>query len=116
MREIPVFLEDPRIGSGIVRPSTAPPAGWESDRVDETGAAAAEGGVAKQEDKDADKNKPQLINVTGDETVAKLTLAARWAEMYDAREGDSLNAVLARFRRAYGYVDDVLKGIAPAEE
>lgn len=49
----------------------------------------------------------------GDENVAKLQLAARWAELYADGSGDSLEAALVRFRRAYNYLDSVTKLIEP---
>ena len=54
------------------------------------------------------------IGVGGsDEIVAKLQLAARWAEQYAPDNGDSLDAALIRFRRAYNYLDSVTKLIDP---
>ena len=49
----------------------------------------------------------------GDEIVAKLQLSARWAEQYAPASGDTLDAALARFRRAYRYLDSVTKLIEP---
>jgi hypothetical protein len=49
----------------------------------------------------------------GDEIVAKLQLTARWAEQYAPESGDSLDAALIRFRRAYNYVDAVTRLIEP---
>lgn len=49
----------------------------------------------------------------GDENVAKLQLAARWSEHYAPDEGDTLEAALQRFRRAYNYVDSVTKLVDP---
>lgn len=55
----------------------------------------------------------ELIGVQGgDETVAKLQLAARWAERFSAPT-DDLTTMLARFRRAYDYLDAVTHGIEP---
>lgn len=65
----------------------------------------------------AEEQRPERVAVTSsDEGVAKLQLAARWAEAYAPGDGDSLEMVLARFRRAYEYLDAVLHGIEPAEE
>jgi hypothetical protein len=52
----------------------------------------------------------------GDEIVAKLQLAARWAEQYAPNSGDSLDAALIRFRRAYNYLDSVTKLIDPQSD
>jgi hypothetical protein len=49
----------------------------------------------------------------GDEIVAKLQLAARWAELYAPDAGDTMDEALTRFRRAYNYVDSVTKLIEP---
>ena len=50
---------------------------------------------------------------SGDENVAKIQLAARWAEQFAPDDGDSLDAALARFRRAYTYIDSVSKLVDP---
>ena len=50
---------------------------------------------------------------SGDENVAKIQLAARWAEEFAPADGDSLDATLARFRRAYTYIDSVSKLVDP---
>ena len=50
---------------------------------------------------------------SGDENVAKIQLAARWAEQFAPVGGDSLDAALARFRRAYTYIDSVSKLVDP---
>jgi hypothetical protein len=49
----------------------------------------------------------------GDENVAKLQLAARWAEQFTPEGDDSLEGILARFKRAYHYVDSVTKLVEP---
>jgi hypothetical protein len=57
----------------------------------------------------------ELIGVqAGDEAVAKLQLAARWAERYSGG-AEGINDVLRRFRTAYAYVDAVTNGIEPEE-
>ena len=57
----------------------------------------------------------QRIGVgSGDENVAKIQLAARWAEQY-APDRDSLEAALQRFYRAYSYIDSVTHNVAPDE-
>ena len=50
---------------------------------------------------------------SGDENVAKIQLAARWAEQFAPEAGDSLDGALQRFRRAYTYIDSVSKLVDP---
>jgi hypothetical protein len=52
---------------------------------------------------------------SGDENVAKVQLAARWAEEYAPATGDSLEEALRRFKRVYNYVDSVTKLVDPDE-
>jgi hypothetical protein len=52
---------------------------------------------------------------SGDENVAKIQLAARWAELYAPANGDSLDEALRRFKRAYNFVDSVSKLVEPEE-
>lgn len=52
---------------------------------------------------------------SGDENVAKIQLAARWAETYAPATGDTLEDALRRFRRVYGFVDSVTKLVDPDE-
>ncbi len=52
---------------------------------------------------------------SGDEQVAKIQLAARWAEEHALDGRDSLEAVLQRFYRAYSYIDSVTHNVAPDE-
>ena len=60
--------------------------------------------------------RPELIGLGGsDESVVTLQLAARWAEKYGPEQGDSLEEVLRRFRRAYNYVNSVIKLVEPEE-
>jgi hypothetical protein len=55
----------------------------------------------------------ELIGVqAGDEAVAKLQLAARWAERYSGA-GEDMRDVLKRFRVAFAYVDAVTNGVEP---
>jgi hypothetical protein len=71
-----------------------------------------QGGQEGQKD-----SQPQLIAVaSGDESVAKLQLAARWAERYAPRNADSMSAALRRFRQAYDYLDAVTHGIEPPSD
>lgn len=77
------------------------------------------GVVARADDSDDDGRGAgpdrQRIGVGGgDENVAKIQLAARWAEQY-VEADDSLEAALARFKRAYMYIDSVTKLVDPAE-
>jgi len=50
----------------------------------------------------------------GDENVAKIQLAARWAEQFGQTD-DNLDAALRRFSRAYTYIDSVTKLVDPSE-
>ena len=50
---------------------------------------------------------------SGDESVARIQLAARWAEAYAPASGDSLENVLKRFHRAYAYIDSVTHSVDP---
>lgn len=50
----------------------------------------------------------------GDESVAMMQLAARWAERYSS-SGDDVATVLARFRFVYSYVDAITHGVEPDE-
>jgi hypothetical protein len=55
----------------------------------------------------------ELIGVqAGDEAVAKLQLAARWAERYSGSAED-IRDVLKRFRMAHNYIDAVTNGVEP---
>jgi hypothetical protein len=57
----------------------------------------------------------ELIGVqAGDEAVAKLQLAARWAERYSGVAED-IGDVLKRFHMAYDYVNAVTNGVDPEE-
>jgi hypothetical protein len=79
------------------------------------------GESSEQAEADADRGDPvetppanERIGVGGgDEIVAKLQLSARWAEQYGPNSGDTMDEVLARFRRAYRYIDSVTKLIEP---
>ena len=50
---------------------------------------------------------------SGDENLARIQLAARWAESYSPAQGDSLEEALRRFRRAYAFIDSVTHGVEP---
>ena len=78
-----------------------PSARAETDPVEETGRASA---------------RNDLVGVGGgDENVAKIQLATRWAEQYAPESGDTLEEALRRFKRAYHYVDSVTKLVEPDE-
>ena len=78
-----------------------PEARVETDAVEETGRASA---------------MNDRIGVgSGDENVAKIQLASRWAEEYAPETGDTLEDALRRFRRVYHYVDSVTKLVEPDE-
>ena len=58
--------------------------------------------------------RPELIGLGGnDESVVALQLAARWAEKFGPEKDDSLEDALRRFRRAYNYVNSVVKLVDP---
>jgi hypothetical protein len=60
--------------------------------------------------------RSELIGLGGsDESVVSLQLAARWAEKYGPENEDSLEDALRRFRRAYNYVNSVIKLVEPEE-
>ncbi len=78
------------------------------------GAATGPGATAGAETPGAVDARMAKISVgSGDENVAKIQLAARWAEEFAPADGDSLDATLARFRRAYTYIDSVSKLVDP---
>ena len=63
-----------------------------------------------------EKEEPRhdRIGVGGaDDSVARVQLAARWAEAYAPPAGDSLSHALRRFRTAYEYLDAVTHGVEP---
>jgi hypothetical protein len=65
--------------------------------------------------RDRDQDRGQHIGVGGgDDSVSRIQLAARWAEAYPG-QGDSLSAILKRFRVAYDYLDAVIHGVEPPE-
>ena len=72
-----------------------------SEPVEQTGQASA---------------RSEQIGVgSGDENVAKIQLATRWAEQYAPATGDTLEEALRRFKRVYNYVDSVTKLVEPDE-
>lgn len=59
--------------------------------------------------------RSEVISVgAGDDNVVRIQLAARWAERFAPRDGDSLHAALQRFKHAYDYLDAVTHGMEPA--
>ena len=52
---------------------------------------------------------------SGDENVARIQLAARWAEAYAPPSGDSLEAALRRFNRAFNYIDAATHNVDPPD-
>jgi hypothetical protein len=85
------------------RSEIVPPAGAlaDGDPVEETGRASA---------------MNDMVGVgSGDENVAKIQLATRWAEQYAPESGDTLDEALRRFKRVYNYVDSVTKLVEPDE-
>jgi hypothetical protein len=64
----------------------------------------------------ADGARVERIDIrNGNEDVAKIQLAARWAERFAPSQGDSPEAELRRFVRAYDYIDSVTHGVRPEE-
>ena len=62
----------------------------------------------------APKPSSERISVgSGDESVAKIQLAARWTEAYAPPDGDSLEGALRRFYQAYSYIDSVTHNVTP---
>jgi hypothetical protein len=60
--------------------------------------------------------RTELIGLgSGDENVVALQLAARWAEKYGPEQDDSLDEALRRLRRAYNYINAVIKLVDPEE-
>lgn len=82
--------------------------------------STAEGGAPRGESAprngdDRDRRGEQRIGVGGgDDSVSRIQLAARWAEVYGGN-GDSLVSVLKRFRTAYEYLDAVIHGVDPPD-
>ncbi len=66
----------------------------------------------------AEEDRPGGDRITvgsGDENVAKIQLAARWAEAFAPPDDDSLEDVLRRFYRSYAYIDAVTHNVTPEE-
>lgn len=79
------------------------------------GETPRDGQAPREARDDRDRPATQRINVgASDDTVAKIQLAARWAESYTPTD-DSLGAILKRFRGAFEYLDAVIHGVEPPE-
>lgn len=87
--------------------------------TDERGSELAPGAGARAESQPVDEailasvRSDKIAVGSGDENVAKIQLAARWAESYAPATGDSLEEALRRFKRVYTYVDSVTKLVDP---
>ena len=82
----------------------------------ESGTMPAQAAADQDEDRDERSRSSDRVGIGGgDEDVAKLQLATRWAELYAPDAGDTLELALGRFRRAYGYIDEVTKFTDPGE-
>lgn len=79
------------------------------------GEAPRDGQAPREARDDRERGAPQRIGVgANDDTVAKIQLAARWAESYTPSD-DSLAGILKRFRGAFEYLDAVIHGVEPSE-
>jgi hypothetical protein len=79
------------------------------------GPAAPRDAEADRPDREDRSRRGERIGVGGgDDSVIRIQLAARWAESYGPN-GDSLGAVLKRFRATYEYLDSVTHGVEPPE-
>ena len=90
--------------------------------IEDTGEGNTAPGEPQQDaGKDAEDEKGRgrsgdRIGVSGmDESIVRLQLAARWAEQFAPEDGDSMPAMLRRFRAAYDYLDSVMHGVEPQE-
>jgi hypothetical protein len=73
------------------------------------------GGGGERDDR-RDQRDAQRIGIGGgDDSIARIQLAARWSEAFAPENGDSLPRMLRRFRTAYDYLDAVIHGVEPAE-
>src|SRR5437899_2229400 len=63
---------------------------------------------------DGDRRGERIGIGANDDSIARIQLAARWAEAYSPRL-DSLGSVLKRFRAAYEYLDSVTHGVEPPD-
>ena len=82
----------------------------ESDGEGAPSPATSEGAPSRG----SSEGRGDKINVgAGDDTVARMQLAARWSEAFAPLTNDTLNAALLRFRVAYDYLDAVSHGVEP---
>ncbi|MBI4493228.1 MAG: hypothetical protein HY690_10605 [Chloroflexi bacterium] len=73
--------------------------------------------MSTEQERERERPEGQRIAVSAsDESVAKLQLAARWAELYAPQESDALPAMLKRFRHVYEFLDAITHGIEPPGE
>jgi hypothetical protein len=80
-----------------------------------SGVRRSEGATAPIEDIGKPGERSDRVGVgSGDENVAKIQLATRWAEQF-APSDDSLDAALKRFKQAYTYIDSVTKLVDPEQ-
>jgi len=69
-----------------------------------------------QDERRDQRGDAQRIGIGGgDDSIARIQLAARWSEAFAPENGDSLPSMLKRFRTAYDYLDAVIHGVEPAE-
>jgi hypothetical protein len=66
-------------------------------------------------DQQSERRVERIAVQASDEGVANLQLAARWAEQFAPEHGDTLEAMLGRFRRAFVFLDAVSHGVKPEE-
>jgi hypothetical protein len=72
------------------------------------------GGADRQNGRE--REAPQKIGVgSNDDSIARIQLAARWAEAYPPVDDDSLASVLRRFRTAFEYLDAITHGVEPPD-
>jgi hypothetical protein len=79
------------------------------------GLEAREQAAAAESERGSGSGRERIGVGSGDENVAKIQLAARWAEQYGA-DGDSLDSALRRFKRAYLYIDSITKLVDPTDD
>jgi hypothetical protein len=80
----------------------------------QTGEESGVAGGEKDDKGEKEGGRSERIGVGGgDDGVARIQLAARWAEAFAPAYGDSLGNALKRFRTAYDYLDSVIHGVEP---
>ena len=82
---------------------------------EESGVAGteAEKGARDEDEKETGRGSERIGVGGSDDSVARIQLAARWAEAFAPSAGDSLASALRRFRTAYDYLDSVTHGVEP---